>query len=86
MQSFNCHCPERKKPVDQRAWVVTQRLGNASAFNGYRWQPSDWSSVFCLGCHAFGRTKASYVSSLRDGRISNNPPIHGHNANYWNHK
>lgn len=47
-------------------WVVIQRLGNASAFNGYHWTPSDYSCVRCPICPAHWRTKAAYVSSLPD--------------------
>jgi hypothetical protein len=47
-------------------WVVVQRHGNASAFNGYRWQDSGYSSVRCLGCGRYWRTRASYVESLPD--------------------
>jgi hypothetical protein len=47
-------------------WAVVQRKGNASAFNGYRWQPSDYSQVSCNapGCHRSWRTKAAYVDQL----------------------
>ena len=67
--SFGCKCAERKKPAKKRNWVVIQRRGNASAFNGYRWQGSDYSLVYCNNCKALGRTKASYVSALKDGDI-----------------
>jgi hypothetical protein len=63
--SFECHCPERKKPVAERAWRVIVRNGNRSAFNGYRWQYSAYSSVTCLACGRTGRTKAAYVDELR---------------------
>ena len=48
--------------------AVIQRHGNASAFNGYRWQHSDYSSVICLapGCGEVWRTKAAYVEELPD--------------------
>lgn len=64
--SFGCKCPERRKPIGERRWVVSQRHCNHSAFNGYHYTPSDWSEVWCLECRAVGRTKAAYVSSLRD--------------------
>lgn len=64
--TFNCQCAERKKPVAERKWVVTQRRCNHSAFSGYHYTPSDWSTVRCLACRAVGRTKASYVSQLAD--------------------
>lgn len=49
-------------------WEVLQRLGNASAFNGYHWTPSDYSSIHCRagGCGRVWRTKAAYVSQLPD--------------------
>lgn len=67
--SFGCRCPESKKPVRERAWVVVQRLSHCSAFAGYHQTPSRYSTVFCKCCRALGRTKASYVRELPDGRI-----------------
>ena len=64
--SFSCKCPERKKPVADRNWVVGQRKCNHSAFSGYHYTPSEWSEVWCLSCGTHGRTKASYVDELRD--------------------
>jgi hypothetical protein len=61
-----CRCEERKKPLAKRRWEVMQRYCNHSAFNGYRMDPSDWSSIRCARCHANWRTKARYVSALRD--------------------
>lgn len=49
-----------------RLWRVLQRNGNASAFNGYHWQASDYSAVQCLRCGAVWRTKADYVVELAD--------------------
>lgn len=50
---------------DHRAcWVVVQRNGNASAFNGYRWQWSAYSCVRCTDCGRRWRTKAGYVRNL----------------------
>lgn len=68
--SFGCHCEERKKPPKERNWVVVQRRGNCSAFNGYHWTPSDYSCLFCKTCGALGRTKASYVDDIPDGEIT----------------
>lgn len=76
--SFNCGsssafmdqtktCQERSRPVRERNWVVLQRLCNHSAFNGYHYTPSDYSTVRCMTCNAVGRTKADYVALLRDG-------------------
>ena len=64
--SFGCHCKERSKPVAERDWRVTKRNHNNSAFNGYRYTPSDYSSVVCLICNEQGRTKAAYVDHIKD--------------------
>ena len=64
--SFYCHCPERLKPILERRWRVAMREHNRSAFNGYRYSPSDYSDVLCLACGAWGRTKAKYVALLED--------------------
>ncbi len=47
-------------------WRVLQRYGNSSAFNGYKWTPSAYSSITCLNCHNVWRTKAAYVAELVD--------------------
>jgi hypothetical protein len=62
----SCYCPEKQKPVKDRAWRVLLRRGNRSAFNGYRWAPSDYSAVTCIDCRATWRTRASYVDFLSD--------------------
>lgn len=59
-----CQCPERKKPVKERNWVVRQYMCNHSAFNGYHYTPSDWSSINCRECRHVWRTKAAYVFQL----------------------
>ena len=64
-----CHCAERAKPVSDRAWEVTQRYENHSAFNGYHRTPSAYSSIHCVACNANWRTKAGYVAQLQDRRI-----------------
>lgn len=46
--------------------VVTQRRCNHSAFNGYKYTPSDWSEVRCTACGWSWRTKAKYVTGLAD--------------------
>ena len=46
--------------------VVRQRNCNHSAFSGYHWTPSDYSTVVCLKCHYPWRSKARYVDYLRD--------------------
>lgn len=77
--SFNCgspdsflqrtiDCQERKKPVRERNWQVLQRYCNHSAFNGYHWTASDYSTVRCCTCGAVGRTKANYVALLPDAQ------------------
>lgn len=48
------------------AWRVIQRNGNASAFNGYHWTPSDYSAVRCGDCGRVWRTRAAYVGDLPD--------------------
>lgn len=68
--SFSCRCAERAKPAQARAWVVVQRQCNYSAFNGYRYTPSEYSLVFCQACGALGRTKAEYVAKLQNGKIT----------------
>lgn len=45
---------------------MTARKGNRSAFNGYRWTPSDYSEVRCTVCGRSWRTKAKYVDALPD--------------------
>jgi hypothetical protein len=64
-----CECEERKKPIKERAWFVYKRFCNYSAFNGYRYTPSDYSSVCCPKCHRVWRTKAAYINELRDGDL-----------------
>jgi hypothetical protein len=57
-------------------WAVVQRKGNASAFNGYHWQDSDYSQVICQapGCQRGSwRTRAAYVDQLPD--LPHHPPL-----------
>lgn len=63
---FDCKCPERKKPVEERNWVVVQRNCHHSAFAGGRRTPSDYSTVRCRSCLKVGRTKAKFVNLLKD--------------------
>ena len=64
--SFSCKCGERKKPLNRRNWVIHQYRCNHSAFNGYHWTSSDYSTVICRNpdCYGGGRTKAGYVDEL----------------------
>jgi hypothetical protein len=59
-----CACPERLKPVKERKWLVRQFMCNHSAFNGYHYTRSDYSSINCTECGHVWRTKAAYVFDL----------------------
>ena len=63
---FGCVCPERKKPIKEREWVVSQRNWNSGSFvkEGGEW--SRYSDVRCLQCGAIGRSKSKYVDELDD--------------------
>jgi hypothetical protein len=61
-----CDCTERRKPIAERAWRVVQRNCNHSAFSGCRYTVSDYSCITCMACGRFWRTKAQYVSKLKD--------------------
>jgi len=56
-----CECRGKNR---RDSWRVTQRRGNHSAFNGYRWTPSAYSEVRCLRCLRSWRTRAQYVDLL----------------------
>lgn len=60
----SCQCEERQKPMAQRAWFVVDYKCNYSAFNGYKYTNSDYSSVCCHACRRTWRTKAGYVEDL----------------------
>jgi hypothetical protein len=68
---FACTNPAEHRP----AWVVVARRCNYSAFNGYRWTPSDYSEVRCTRPDCLGRwrTKAKYVDALPDA-LPDAPP------------
>ena len=68
MQGIACSCPERAKPIESRRWFVIQRNARCSAFDGYRVMYSDWSAVQCHACGKVWRTKAAFVTSLKDGK------------------
>jgi len=65
-QGSACKCPEAKKPMSGRTWAVLDRKCNYSAFNGYKYTPSDYSCIVCKSCGATWRTKASFVDQLPD--------------------
>lgn len=46
------------------SWWVRQYRSNRSAFNGYRYTPSEWSEVVCAIDGKRWRTKAAYVDQL----------------------
>jgi hypothetical protein len=62
----SCNCIERAKHPKDRNWAVTRRNYNCSAFNGYKRQFSDYSSVECKSCGRVWRTNAEYVDQLKD--------------------
>src|SRR5687767_10858312 len=67
-----CNCAEKSEPLvadgnrPARLWRVLQRYCNHSAFNGYHYTPSRYSSVCCLRCGNHWRTKSDYVMLLPD--------------------
>lgn len=71
-----CRCGERARPfaIDlspgsnerPRQWFVLRRNESYSAFNGYRHQWSDFSTIECRVCGGWWKTKAKWVSLLRD--------------------
>lgn len=56
-----CRC----KIKNHDNWRVLQYKCNHSAFNGYNYTPSDYSSITCVECHSCWRTKAKYVDKLQ---------------------
>lgn len=67
-----CGCAEKREPLTApegsnrpaRLWRVVQHRCNHSAFNGYHYTPSKYSSITCLRCGRHWRTKASYADRL----------------------
>lgn len=58
MRPFRC-------PTCHRDRVVVVHLKcNYSAFNGYRYTPSEYSQVLCLDCRHTWRTKSDKVYEL----------------------
>lgn len=81
---MRCRCGHR------RAWRVWTRNGSYSAFNGYRFVSSDYSTVACEreegGCDAVWRTKANYVATLRDSDnvgVERREVESGHKGTRW---
>lgn len=64
-------CPKRKA-IGRSAgcgssWLAVRvRRANYSAFNGYRYTPSDYSEIVCLDCGRHWRSKAKGVAKLPD--------------------
>lgn len=69
-QGYSCKCPESKKPVADRNWVVVQRNCRCSAFDGYHPMYSDYSAVQCHSCRCVWRTKARFVETLKSGHLT----------------
>lgn len=63
----NCEGPRSER---MKNWKVVQRHCNHSYFQypGGAKHYSDWSSVQCLKCHRFWRTKAKYIDELPDAK------------------
>ena len=63
---IKCSCGREKR--DHSDLVVVKRNFNRSAFNGYRYTPSDYSLVKCTrpGCFGMWRSKSRYVDTLPD--------------------
>lgn len=71
---YTCRCPG-SRAERMTNWVVSVLRGNYSAFNGYRFTPSDYSEVRCERCGVRWRTKAAYVDTLpRAGDSDAGPP------------
>ena len=68
-----CSCPDARTKAKRKRWIVLMRNHHRSAFAGYHWTPSDWSSVGCLDCGGIWRTKAKYVDTLPDGKHEDMP-------------
>jgi hypothetical protein len=56
-----------KAPLEE--WRVTTYKGNHSAFNGNRFQSSDYSAIQCRRCRHSWRTNAKYVYKLLHGDL-----------------
>ncbi|AXH50938.1 hypothetical protein CPT_Scapp_009 [Serratia phage Scapp] len=56
-----CKCKVKRRDN----WRIIDYRCNYSAFNGYRYTPSDYSSITCLKCGSVWRSKSSYVDTLQ---------------------
>jgi len=61
---FNCRCEERRKPVPERDWTVSNYHWNNGAFTPQGGQASNWSTVICNKCGAAGRSQSNYVEEV----------------------
>lgn len=61
---YSCNCAERKKPPEERNWVVHQYKWNTGAFVRDGGEPSNYSSCYCKTCYKTFRTKAAFVDVL----------------------
>lgn len=61
-----CTCDESTRAPRYRRWLVVRRNSRCSAFEGYRHAWSPYSDVRCEKCGAYWRTKAKFVSLLKD--------------------
>jgi hypothetical protein len=67
---FSCRCPEKnEREFRKQHWKVLQYKFNKSAFNGYRKEESDYSTVQCDVCGSVGRTKGKYVDEIYFGLL-----------------
>lgn len=59
-----CKCPG---PIADRLknFEILTYKGNYSAFNGYKFEPSIYSSLRCKVCQSVWRSKATYVNKLK---------------------
>jgi hypothetical protein len=64
VSTWTCGC--ERKQATRKNLVVTKRRYNTSAFNGYRYAASAYSSVECTVHNRSWRTKAKYVEALED--------------------
>lgn len=66
------------KETHYHRWRVLHRKCNYSAFNGYKYTPSDYSCLVCLECSRVWRSKSNYVKFISDiGAIEYDAWLHG---------